>query len=66
LAKSLIGKKITYLNISNNAVSINGAKALLHFLEQASTLRSFLISNCGLGIFGMTEIAIGLKGTPAL
>ena len=53
----MIGKNVTYLNISNNAVSVNGAKALVPFLSQALTLKTFLISNCGLGILGMTEIA---------
>lgn len=55
-----------HLDISHNAVNPYGAKALLHFLSQASSLEVLLISNCGLGPLGVAEIAKGLEGTPNL
>ena len=62
----MIGKNLIKLDISNNAVNPFGAKALLHFLEQANSLEVLLIYNCGLGPLGVAEIAKGLKGTPSL
>lgn len=58
-----MGKNVEYLNLSNNAISVNGSKAMVPFLKQAKGLKALLISNCGLGILGITEIAEGLKGT---
>jgi Ran GTPase-activating protein 1 len=66
ISKGLIGKNLLKLDISNNAVNPYGAQALLHFLEQASSLEVLLIYNCGLGTLGAKEIAKGLKGTPNL
>lgn len=66
MSKGLVGKNLLKLDISNNAVNPYGAKALLHFLEQASSLQALLIYNCGLGTLGAKEIALGLKGTPNL
>jgi Ran GTPase-activating protein 1 len=53
IAKGLIGKNLIKLDISNNAVNPFGAKALLHFLEQGTSLEVLLIYNCGLGPLGV-------------
>ena len=66
ISKGLIAKNLIKLEISNNAVNPYGAKALLHYLEQAHSLKVLLIYNCGLGPLGVKEIAQGLKGTPNL
>ncbi|EGR29208.1 ran gtpase-activating protein 1, putative [Ichthyophthirius multifiliis] len=67
LGNSLIGKNITELDISDNAVNPFGAKALVPFLEQATNLKVFLINNGGLGIDGVITISQALsKGTPNL
>ena len=59
---ALIGKtKFVALDISNNAVSVNGAQALTNFLENSPNLKTFLINNCGLGIQGSTILAGALK-----
>lgn len=59
---SLIGKtKFVALDISNNAVSVNGSQALTNFLENSPNLKVFLINNCGLGIQGSTILAGALK-----
>jgi len=48
-------------------VAPNGALALKPYLEQAESLKVFLINNCGLGIMGSTTISLALKqGTPNL
>jgi len=60
-AGSLIGKNIISLDLSNNAVNPFGAKAISTFLKQSASLRTFLISNCGLGIDGVTVISQSLK-----
>lgn len=52
ISKGLIGKNLIKLDINNNAVNPFGAKALLHYLEQAHSLEVLLIYNCGLGTLG--------------
>lgn len=54
------------LDVSFNAISDNGAKALQPLLLQANSLEVLIIFNCGLGPTGVTTIAEGLKGTPSL
>lgn len=62
LTGPLIGKPKFYaIDLSNNAISINGSKALSNFLENSTNLKVFLINNCGLGIQGSTIIAESLK-----
>ena len=53
ISEGLMGKKLLKLDISHNAVNPVGAKALLKYLSQATTLEVFLISNCGLGSLGV-------------
>lgn len=62
----LVGSGLLRLDISNNAVNPFGAKALLTYLKQASSLQVLLIYNCGLGADGAAHIAKGLQGTPQL
>ncbi|EAS05158.1 Ran GTPase-activating protein (macronuclear) [Tetrahymena thermophila SB210] len=67
LGNGLIGKNIIELDISDNAVNPFGAIALSPFLEQATSLKVFLINNAGLGIDGVKTISAALaKGTPNL
>jgi len=62
LTKPLINKpNFIALDLSNNAVGPNGATAISGYLEQAKSLKIFLINNCGLGIQGATIIANALK-----
>lgn len=60
LTKSLPSQGIVRLDLSNNAISVNGAEALYGFLTKAQTLKTFYLSNCGLGIMGSGHIARGL------
>ena len=53
IAVSLVGKNLLKLDISHNAVNPFGAKALLKYLSQATSLEVLLISNCGLGPLGV-------------
>ena len=45
------------LDLSNNAISINGGKSLQHFLSTTKSLRELYISNGGHGIEGTTLMA---------
>jgi len=58
---ALTGKNLLRIDISNNAVGPNGSTALAPYLSQASSLRVFLINNCGLGIDGCTTLSNALK-----
>lgn len=49
------------IDISNNALNPFGAKAISPYLKQASTLKTFLINNCGLGPEGTQIIAESLQ-----
>ena len=66
VSRGLVGSGLLRLDISNNAVNPFGAQSLLIYLEQAKSLETLLIYNCGLGPLGVAKIAEGLKGTPWL
>ena len=61
ISNALIGHNLEQLDLSNNAVGENGAKCLTKYLSQASSLRVFFISNCGLGIDGATYLSDAMK-----
>jgi Ran GTPase-activating protein 1 len=67
LTSIFIGQNLQKLDLSNNAVGPNGSAAISPYLQAAKALQVFLISNCGLGITGVTTLSEALiDGAPNL
>lgn len=55
VSKPIIGRNLVFINVSNNAVGMHGAKAFARILEEATKLKYFYSTNCGLGTLGIKE-----------
>lgn len=56
ISKSLMGKKIEHLDLSNNALSSELPEEFINLLMSLDTLKHFNIRNCGLGLLGGDKI----------
>lgn len=56
ISKSLMGKKIEHLDLSNNALSAELPEEFINLLMSLETLKYFNIRNCGLGLLGGDKI----------
>lgn len=54
-------KNITKLNVDNNELDEDGARAFEEFLENNSSLQVLRASNCGLGVKSMEMMATALE-----
>lgn len=55
ISKPVFGRNLIYINVSNNACGVNGAKAFASILLEATKLKYFYSTNCGLGTLGIKE-----------
>ena len=61
LVRSLMDKKIEYLDMSNNAFGPAGIKSFDFLLKEMASLKVLKVTNCGLGPEGGEMIANALK-----
>jgi len=62
ITQSLVGlEKFTKLDISNNAISVAGCKAISYYLERAQNLKVLHMGNGGIGIDGSTIVMKALQ-----
>ena len=58
---------LQFIDLSNNAISTNGAEALSYFLTQCTNLKTLMLNNCGIGHIGVRSLVQPLsKGGQSL
>ena len=69
ITQSIVSPKtitITALDLTNNAVAIEGAVAIRQLLRQSMNLAELRLASCSLGDHGVVEVACGLRQSRTL
>ncbi len=53
--------KVSFLDLSNNAIAPNGCQAISYFITKASNLSTLLLNNGGIGYQGAQVLSSALK-----